>query len=176
MKVKAMAPEWMFLIFVGITVRYFTDALDPIHEQMHVWAALATGAEVVSREWSVMYHQGSGWPELVTWAGYSGEIIAYGALALVFRRIGWFGVGVVAALPFIAFGSLDFADMGTLGKSFFMAVWLIVSGNILIVHYERYLQMEKEEKQAKRKAAQDALSAWRGGPPRNSTSKGVKCR
>lgn len=145
MKIRQASAAWLLLALGSIVLRTETDMLDPIHEQFHQEAVWMTGGTVVDRGQSHIRHRGSSWPAFVSWAGYGGEVIIFGILALPFRRVGPFYAGLWGIAPFRSVGSVDFDRLGLFADFALWSIWLVLGFWIVCVYYYRYLDEGIEE-------------------------------
>ena len=128
---------WLLLIPVGLVLYVWTVWLDPIHEMVHAVAAWLVGGEVIALEWSQIWTKTYA-PEFVTFFGFGGEILLYGALALIFKRAGLFAYGALVPIGIFATGSVDFGNLSRGALVFMALIWVAVVCAVGYVTVRRY--------------------------------------
>ena len=113
---------WLLLILVGFLVRENTTILHPVHEHLHAEMVALTGGRVTSQTWSHITWRG-GNHDLIRYFGYGGEVLLYGAWALLMKRSGMFAAGVMVAAGYDAFRSDDFARLPPIALAIHAAIW-----------------------------------------------------
>ena len=104
-----LSSGWVLLIPVGL-IACLLGWLSPVHEQMHAGAVYLVGGEVTGLEWAKIWWNSprNTWG-FIRFMGYGGEVLFYGALALMFKRAGLFFFGALLPIGVMAALSIDFS-------------------------------------------------------------------
>ena len=143
---------WLGLILVGLVLRYYTDILDPVHEQMHAEAVSFTGGVVVNRVQSFIWWNGGHHPT-IRFFGFHGELWLYGLAALLFKRIGLGCYGVLLVVGPRAMNSTDFSNLGPAAFPVHITVWAIMVCGLAWLTYRRYAAVDQDAPQPSQPAA-----------------------
>ncbi|MCK4514171.1 MAG: hypothetical protein KAU31_02875, partial [Spirochaetaceae bacterium] len=95
----------------------------PLHEYLHGVAVLFTGGAVTEIEQTRIWFEG-GFHLVILFFGYGGEVLLYGVLATVSKRLGPFWYGALLVVPFHALRSYDFSKLGTYSDFLLVAFYI----------------------------------------------------
>lgn len=122
-------PVGLFLVAIG--------TFYPVHEQCHALAVYLTGGVVTGLEHAKIYWTG-GNHAVVLFFGYGGEMLLYGALAMVSRHLGPFWLGATLPLGWQAQRSIDFSKLGPAADTLVFILWIAVLAGAVVVQWKRF--------------------------------------
>lgn len=143
---------WLVLAIAGLLLRVLTHVLSPLHEYMHGVAVVLTGGVVTEIEQTQIWFAG-GIRLLILFFGYGGEVLLYGVLATVSKRLGPFWYGALLVVPFHAIRSYDFSNLGPYSDFLLVAFYIgAVIGAGCVIGFRFFGKRDEPKRQETRTA------------------------